>query len=376
VRSKVLVLQNRFLLGGQERQTVLHLATLDRRRWQPLVRCLRLEGEHLEDLARLGVAPRSLDVRKVARPRTLWRLARLAAELRRERVALVHANDFHTNVLGTVAGRLAGVPVVVTRVDLGHVLDARRRRVLAVVSRAAAGVVVNALAIRDACLADGVAAERIAVVRNGIDVAAFDAAASRPAGAPGGAVVQVANMHHPVKGQEDLLRAMADVLREAPRARLLLVGDGARRPALERLARDLGIAERVTFAGHRRDVPALLARSAVAVSASHAEGISNAVLEAMAARLPVVATAVGGNPELVRDGVSGFLVPPRSPARLARRIVALLGDAALARRMGEAGRAIAEREFGVEQMRRSYDELYTAVVEERGDAALLRDPDP
>ena len=365
MRSKVLVFQNRFLLGGQERQTVLHLATLDRSRWQPLVRCLRLEGEHLEDLARLGVAPRSLDVRKVFRPRTAWRVARLAVELRRERVALVHANDFHTNVLGTIAGRLAGVPVVVTRVDLGHVLDAPRRRALAVVSRAAARVIVNALAIRDACLADGVPAERIALVRNGVDVAAFDAAASRPGGAPDGAVVQVANMHHPVKGHEDLLRAMAGVLREVPGARLLLVGDGARRPELERLARELGIAEHVTFAGHRRDVPSLLARSAVAISASHAEGISNAVLEAMAARLPVVATAVGGNPELVRDGVSGFLVPPRSPAGLARRIVALLGEAALARRMGEAGRAVVEREFGVGQMRRRYEAVYEAVVAER-----------
>jgi len=172
-------------------------------------------------------------------------------------------------------------------------------------------------------------------------------------------------MHHPVKGQSDLLVAMREVLREAPDARVAFVGDGVRRPLLERLARQLGIADRTHFLGFRRDGAAILARSTLSVSASHAEGISNAILEAMALRLPMVATAVGGSPELVRDGVSGFLVPPRSPAGLARRIVALLGEAALARRMGEAGRAVVEREFGVGQMRRRYEAVYEAVVAER-----------
>ncbi len=374
---KVLVFQNRFLIGGQERQTVLHLATLDRSRWEPLVRCLKLEGEHLEDLARMGVRLESLDIRKMARPTTLWRVARLARHLRAEEVALVHAQDFHTNTLGLLAARLAGIPSIVTRVDLGHALDPMRRKALALVSCRAQRVVVNALCIRDACLADGVEPARIAVVRNGLDLPAFDHAATlEPAPAPlpldlaPPTVVQVANMHHPVKGQGDLLVAHREVLREIPEARLLLIGDGARRPGLEELARDLGIAGRVHFAGYRRDVPAVLARAKVAVSASYAEGISNAVLEAMAAHRPVVGTAVGGTPELVRDGVTGFLVPPGAPTQLAARIVALLKDPALARCMGDQGRALVEREFAVEAMRRSYDALYCDVVEEAGRGRL------
>jgi glycosyltransferase involved in cell wall biosynthesis len=102
----------------------------------------------------------------------------------------------------------------------------------------------------------------------------------------------------------------------------------------------------------------VLARAAVLVSASHAEGISNAILEGMAARLPVVATAVGGSPELVRDGWNGFLVPPGAPAALARRIGELLRDAGLRCEMGGRGREIVEREFDLEQMRLSYDALY------------------
>jgi glycosyltransferase involved in cell wall biosynthesis len=94
------------------------------------------------------------------------------------------------------------------------------------------------------------------------------------------------------------------------------------------------------------------------ISASHAEGISNALLEAMAARLPVVATAVGGSPEIVRDGVNGRLVPPGAPAALARGILDLLEDAELRRRLGAEGRRIVEREFSLAQMRTSYDALY------------------
>jgi L-malate glycosyltransferase len=370
---KVLVFQNRFLIGGQERQTVLHLATMDRGRWEPVVRCLKLEGEHLQDLAAIGVHPESLDIHKMARPRTLWRVARLARELRASGVALVHAQDFYTDTLGFLAARLARIASIVTRVDLGHALDPARRRALAIVSRRAQRVVVNALAIRDACLAEGVERGRIAVVRNGLDLTAFDRAARRepvaadlPLDLTTPTVVQVANMHHPVKGQGDVLAAHREVLREIPDAQLVFVGDGSRRPLLEKLARELGIATRVRFAGYRRDVPSILARARVVVSASYAEGISNAVLEAMAARRPVIGTAVGGTPELVRDGRSGFLVAPGAPPVIARHIIALLRDPALAHHMGGEGRAIVEREFGVDVMRRSYDALYSEVVAEGG----------
>jgi glycosyltransferase involved in cell wall biosynthesis len=106
-----------------------------------------------------------------------------------------------------------------------------------------------------------------------------------------------------------------------------------------------------------------MARATLSVSSSYAEGISNAIMEGMAARRPVVATAVGGTPELVRDGVTGWLVPPGAPAHMARRIVDVLRDAEGARRMGEAGRKLIATEFTVEQMKLSYDALYSALAE-------------
>jgi L-malate glycosyltransferase len=360
--TRILVFQNRFLIGGQERQTVLNVRTIDRSRWEPVVACLHLEGEHLEDLARAGVRPILVDVgRKMLRPNTAVQVARLARLIQEQRIALVHAQDIYTNVLGTVAAKLAGVPCVVTRVDLGHHITGYRRPLTRIACAQADRVLVNALCIRDLVVRDGVEPDRVVVVRNGVDLAELERVAAEappPALPPGEWVTCIGNMHHPVKGQTDLLVAFREVLREHPDARLALIGDGVRRPLLERLAGQLGIAERVHFLGFRLDGPAILARAAISVSASYAEGISNAILEAMAMRLPVVATAVGGSPELVRDGVNGFLVPPGAPGALARRISDLLEDAAHRRRMGERGRKIVEREFNVSQMRIGYDALY------------------
>lgn len=359
---KILIFQDRFQLGGQERQTVLNVQTMDRTRFEPVVATLHDDGEHLEDLAAAGVRPFVFDVgTAMIRPNTALQIARLVRFVQQEGIRLVHAQDLHTNVLGTVAARLARVPSIVTRVDLGHHLAGYRRPLLALASRQAERVLVNALCIREAAIRDGVEPDRIVVVRNGVDPLELDRAARRPPDVPtpeAGAVVCVANMHHPVKGQTDLLHAMREVVRVRPEARLVLVGDGARRPLVERCARQLGIAGHCHFLGHRRDVAAILARARVAVSASHAEGISNAILEAMVARLPVVATAVGGTPEIVRDGENGFLVPPGAPAALARRILEVLDDAPLGSRMGARGRRIVEREFSIDAMRASYDALY------------------
>ena len=318
---KVLVFQNRFRLGGQERQTVLNVRTMDRSRFEPVVACLHLDGEHLADLAADGIRPVVFDLgRSMLRPNTALLVARVARFLRANGIALVHAQDLYTNVIGVAAARLAGVPSVVTRVDLNHAVTGYKRPVLTWVSRMADRVLVNAVCIRDLAIREGVEPDRIVVVRNGVDLEAFDRAAAAepeaPAPEPGG-IVSVANMHHPVKGQTDLLMAMKEVLRVRPDAHLVLVGDGVRRPYLERSARQLGIAERCHFVGHRLDAPSLLSRAAIGVSASYAEGISNAILEAMAMRLPVVATAVGGTPEAVSHGITGLLVPPGDPEALA-----------------------------------------------------------
>jgi glycosyltransferase involved in cell wall biosynthesis len=168
----------------------------------------------------------------------------------------------------------------------------------------------------------------------------------------------------PVKDQVGLLKAFSR-LTDDPRAFLLIVGDGPCRQELEATIGALGLGDRVRLLGERDDVPAVLSAMDVFVLCSVGEGISNAILEAMATGLPVVATRVGGNPELVTDGSTGFLVEPRSPAGLAARLRRYLEDPMLPAHHGRAAREHAEAEFSLERMVGAYEQLYDRLLDTR-----------
>ncbi len=370
-RPRVLEFVNSFHLGGTEGQ-VVHLLRGLRPDFDVRPAALRAEGPHLAELRRLGLEPYEVRLPgSLARPAALVQVARLARWLRQERVQLVHAQDFYTALVGVPAARLAGAKVVVGRLDLAHWLNPAQRVALAAACRAADQVVVNAEAIREMLRRSELfPASRISVIRNGIDLERFDRALAQPPNQPlprleeKTVIIHVANMVHPVKAQEDLLEAFREVVRERPRAVLLLVGDGPRRKLLEQMAAQLGIVRHVYFLGHRSDVPAILARSHLGVLCSHAEGLSNAIIEGMAASLPMVVSDAGGNRELVRDRVSGYVVPPRSPAALARKLSALAGSHPQRQRMGRAGRSFVERELALERLIRQHGELYRQVLGE------------
>ncbi len=205
---------------------------------------------------------------------------------------------------------------------------------------------------------------RVHLVRNGVDLARFENATPRAAtrAAIGSArdavvVVCVANLI-PYKGHADLIDALV-AARDRPNWELWCVGrDDGIGAALQARAAAAGIADRVRFLGARSDVPDLLAAADAFVLASHEEGSPNAVLEAMAARLPVVATNVGGIPEAVDDGKTGLLVEARDPASLATALSRLMGDSTLCEEMGRAGRARVERSFSLDACVRAYAALY------------------
>jgi glycosyltransferase involved in cell wall biosynthesis len=358
-------------LGGTERQLVEHVRWMDRSRYAPDVSCLQKKGELLGELRELGIDPPEFHLRGgLVQPNTGLQIVRLARRLRERGAALLHCHDFYSNLVGLPAARLAGIPVIVSRRDLGVWISPRQARLLHLVTSRADRVLCNAYAVRDQLLdREGVDPARIAVVPNGLDLNRFDAEAAGPvqpeiAALDGShpTVVLVGNMKHAVKGHADLLAAAALVLREHPDVRFVLVGDGALRAGLEADARAAGIAHAIVFVGRRTDVPALLARATVGVSASHTEGLSNAVMEAMAARLPVVATAVGGTVELVRDGRSGFLVPREDAPALAQRIGQLVRRPELAQRMGRRGRQRIEEEYSTLRLGERMAALYDALL--------------
>jgi glycosyltransferase involved in cell wall biosynthesis len=164
------------------------------------------------------------------------------------------------------------------------------------------------------------------------------------------------------KDHSTLIKAMPKIIPQYPNTSLLLIGDGPKRAELQDLVHKLGIADKVIFTGNRRDIPQLLATLDVVVLSSFYEGTSITLLEAMAAAKPVVASRVGGNPEVVEDGVTGFLVPPADPDALAFRLSQLLGDEDLRQKMGQAGRQRVEEQFSLSQMVANYERLYNQVL--------------
>jgi glycosyltransferase involved in cell wall biosynthesis len=356
--------------------TQMHLARLlqglDRRAVEPHVCCLISGGEVADTLRAANIPVEVLGLRTIYGPRAWRGLGRLAGLCRERRIDILHAYLISSNVYGTLAGQLAGVPVLITsRRDTGFSRNWRLRAVEEwlinpLVDRVtAASPAVAAVARREHGLHNG----KVVTIPNGLDLAEWDlrryprAEVRREWGlAEGDCAVGVVGHLSPVKGQADLIEAAARLGPEREGVRLFVIGDGPLRARLEARTAALGLSGRVVFTGVRGDVARLLAMLDVVVVPSHTEGMSNALLEAMAMARPVVATAVDGNLDVVRDGVTGLLVPPRDPAALATAILRLVDGPEYARAMGNAARACIEQSFTVHDMVTRHEELYRGLA--------------
>ena len=345
--------------GAQESYTGLLLG-LDRSRYE--VRALSLSaGSAVQRLRALGVPVEVLDEAddEVA-------VRELAAWLRREEIDLVHAHMFRAEVIGTRAAVAAGTAVIVATVHSSRVRSDDDVRLLESLTSSMDRLIVPSEAIERKVRAEGRDGARFAVVPNGVDLSRFTAPV-RPCALrdeygipPDAPLLGAVARLEPEKGHRHLIAAMPAILRAVPDTWLAVVGEGSEAGALRAQAHGLGsaVADRIVFTGRRDDVSALTADLTVAVlpSLREAQGIS--LLEAMARRVPVVASDVGGIPEVVTDVVDGRLVPPGDPAALAAAIVELLRDPDLRRRLGQAGyRTVADR-FSVDAQVRRIQELY------------------
>jgi glycosyltransferase involved in cell wall biosynthesis len=354
-------------VGGTERQLFELLRRTDRTRYRPLLATFKAGGELLGKLRELGIEPVIFPLRgSLAQANTAFQITRMAMLIRSENVKVVHAHDFYANVIGVAAASLAGVKSIVSRRDLAHWLGGTQRKTLRLACRMADAVIANAAAVAEQTGRDfAVDAHKMQVVPNGIDVAHFDLQAFRtpapllPAGDVSiPRVAMVASMHLPDKGHADLLEAAAILKSRGVRAQFLFVSDGALRPELEAKAQALGVRDDVVFLGRRADVPSVLVRCDVIAHPSWSEGFPNAVLEAMCAARPVVATRVGGIPEVMDDGVHGLLIEPRRPAELASALEKILANPLAGHVMGLRGRQHVVREYSLDKMRKTVEALY------------------
>ncbi|QDU37862.1 Alpha-D-kanosaminyltransferase [Maioricimonas rarisocia] len=354
--------------GGAERALVHLVRRLDRNRWLPIVYCLSRRGPLADDIESAGISLRCLDAGSSLDFRVV---GRLRARLREDRPQILQTFLFHANVAGRLAAKRAGVPIVVSGIRVAeqekgwHLLLERMTRRLVThhvcVSRRVAGHAIRRMRLDP---------DRVTVIPNGVDFERFQSASPTDLscfGIPDDARVLVSvGRLHPQKGYDLLIEAIEPLLAKESPWHLLIVGEGPTRPDLERQVRDAGLEERIHLPGYRDDVPAILAAADAFVLASRWEGMPNAVLEAMAAGLPVLATDVEGIDELLPDGGTGIVCKPKSVHELRRGLERLLTSGDTRTAIGDNAQTVVREQFAIDSVVQRYDELYVRLLSDAG----------
>ena len=386
-RVKVLRLFSRLNIGGPSLHVILLNAGLDARGYDTqLVIGLETEREgNLLDLAeRKGVSYRRLaalgrEIRPLGDMAALWILYRMMRELR---PTIVHTHTAKAGVVGRLAARLARVPLVVHTFH-GHVLrgyfgdatSAFYRRVERWLARGSDSLVTVSAAVADDLAALGVARrDRFRVVPLGLELEGLTGvlprgALRREAGfADDAIVVGVVGRLVPIKDIDGFLAAAAAVAREAPAVHFSIVGDGEERPRLETRAASLGLRDLVYFHGWKRDLCAVFGDLDLVVNCSRNEGTPVALIEALAAGRPVVATRVGGTPDVLDNGRFGTLVEPGDPLALSRAILEVLRDPGPGCEAARRARPVMLERYAVGRLVDDIDHLYRELLAGRGHA--------
>ncbi|MDQ0285987.1 glycosyltransferase involved in cell wall biosynthesis [Desulfofundulus luciae] len=364
--------------GGMKNHLLSLLSLGDKKLFEPVVACP--PGNMIQEIADLGIKVVPIPLAGELSPRSDWRVLRILVDtLMAEKITIMHAHSAKAGLVARVAAKVARTPVVFMTAHnsifyefwppwkkaafaFGERLLARYTHRILTVSEALR----QELLIRERLHPD-----RVVTIHNGIDPAPFRREVDRravlrslglpPLGRLVGTIARLA----PQKGVSYFLQAAAILCRDY-QVNFVVVGDGPLRMVLEEEGRALGLGGRLFFTGERRDIPQILAAMDVFVLPSITEGLPLTILEAMAAGKPVVATQVGGLPEVVVDGETGFLVPPRDPQALARALAQLLLERQKAEEMGQKGRQRVMQHFTVEAMVRKIEEEYKSALLSRG----------
>lgn len=388
---------NRLVIGGAEKQLLVLARHLDRKAFRPHIIAFE-DGPLREQIEQASIPLTILNIStplidQWRNPRTGWNLLRivwrLAQIFRQSQPRIVHAYLLAANLCAVLSGRLAGVrTIVVSRRNLGDLKRVKNARWFeSLVSKLAMAVVCNSEGIRQDILQhEAIRIDKLHLIYNGIEQPTNQpqegATLRQELGLPSTALLigYIANLH-PIKGHSDLLSAFARLRTHLPEAQLILVGgDRGSASHLMHLTNELQLQDAVHFLGLRNDVGHILAELDLQVHCSHSEGLSNAILEGCMMARPLVVTAVGGNTEIITDGVTGLVVPPRDPDRLAGAMHALLSDPARAKQLGTAAQRYVQETFSTEAMVKATEALYHSLtVDSSGhshDEPHYRQPEP
>ncbi|HEY3266706.1 MAG TPA: glycosyltransferase [Armatimonadota bacterium] len=354
--------------GGTEVHLTELSTRLSARGFNPIVCNLAGDEAALRQLAELGVETWARPIVRLYAPEGRRMMRRVIREARERNVQIVQTFHFKSDWMGINVSRALGCSLVSSRRDLGFQRTRLRGIAYRFISPRADAFIAPSQAVANATMAiDRVPPERMHVIYNGLDRARFAAPQDRAECRawlglpPEGPVIGMVSGLRTIKDHPTLFRAMACLADRRPRIHLAIVGEGDAEASLRAMVRELGLEKRVTFTGARLDIPRALAAMDIFVLSTHSEGMSNAIIEAMASGLPVVASDVGGNAECVVHGETGFIVPEASVDALAARMDELLSDPEMARRMGEAGRARTAELFDVDAMVSHTVDLYRSL---------------
>ena len=349
----VAIFVDRYAPGGTQRQMIELLARLDRRRFRVHPVCFHTAGVWYDRVARLGEPVALFPIHGFRRAATARELRSFARWCREKEIAVLHTCELYSNIFGLPGGAMASVPARIGS-RRGFVETPGLQTLQRASYSAAHRIVANSRAAAERLRLEGVSREKIVVIPNGIDMSAFG---SREYSPRPRRIAMVACLREE-KRIDVLINAAPQILSQFPDAQFLIVGDGTCRESLWTLAKRLRVTEQFSFLGHRDDVPAILAQADVFVLPSRSEAFPNSIIEAMASGLPVVASNVGGIPELVEDGRTGHLVPPGDPKALAAALTRLLDDPRRSAEFGAAGRRKIEQNYSFDRMIEQMETLY------------------
>jgi glycosyltransferase involved in cell wall biosynthesis len=352
--------------GGTERQMIELQRRLNPERWQIHVACLHARGAWFHRMSESAASVTEFPLKSFSRPDTMRQAWAFMRWCRDRGIVIVHTADLYANIFALPAAAFAHVPVRIANrreinpdKSLGQIVMQRGAY------ECAHKIVANSRAAADRLRREGVPARKVATISNGVDRQIFVPHPARPKLRR---VVVVANLR-PEKRHDVLIDAAPEVLRHFPDARFEIVGGGPELASLQGRTVDQGVAHAFAFVGHDEDVATRLRAADVFVLPSQSEAFPNAVLEAMSAGLPIVASGVGGILELIDDHRTGLLVPPCDPNALARGICRLMADQPLGARLGEAASHEVRGRYSFDRMTAAFEALYLAELARRGMAS-------
>ena len=335
--------------GGLEKVVIDLASHLNNSRFKVTICCLDRLGDLAEEAKKNGI--KVIFVKR--KPGINFSLPlRLRRVFKDEKIDIVHTHNHAAMLYGTLGAKLAGIHKIFNTIH-GREKKIKNSRIWSLAWKMNSKIIaISEDAKRELVKNTRIDYERIDVIYNGIDMSKFKKSEVN------GNIIGTVSRLSPEKDNFTMLEAFSKVAEEIDSARLTIAGDGPLKESLKAKVESLKLGGKVRFLGFRNDIPEVLSGFSVFALFSLTEGISISLLEALASGKPVVATNVGGNPEVVVDGITGLLVPPKEPERMAEAIIKILLDKEMAGRMGEVGRKRVEEKFSLERMVKEYQEIY------------------